>query len=206
MSRRIIVVAGNLGVGKTTLVELLGRKLNWHAAHEAVADNPYLTDYYADMCAWAFHLQFFFLGNRCRQHLEAGTVDGTVIMDRSIYEDANVFALALHETGKISHRDYTSYRAVFDFAAAVLPKPDLLVYLTAPVKVLMERIRRRGLGFDYRGIDETYLAMIDSYYRQWVSTIEMCPVLTLDTQQHNYVNDGDCLSRIALQIQERIGT
>ncbi|MCL0029711.1 deoxynucleoside kinase [Dehalococcoidia bacterium] len=196
MTKHLVVVAGNLGTGKTALVEQVGECLNWHIVYESVIDNPYLADFYANMSTWAFHLQVYFLGHRAKQHLQAAAMRQSAIMDRSIYEDANVFARALHHLGHITERDYSSYLQVFDVVVRSLPPPDLLIYLKAPLRVLVQRIQMRGLEFDYRGITEEYLALIDSFYEEWIQVFDICPVLTIDTENSDYVNDTGCLEII----------
>src|SRR5512134_213276 len=129
MSKRLILVAGNIGSGKTSLTERIGERLGWCTAYESVADNPYLPDFYADMRAWSFHLQIYFLGHRAEQYLEAARDPRSSILDRSIYEDAFIFARALHHMGNLSERDYLAYRRLFDLVVQSLPPPNLLVYL-----------------------------------------------------------------------------
>ncbi|HSO27896.1 MAG TPA: deoxynucleoside kinase, partial [Anaerolineales bacterium] len=129
MITRTVVVAGNIGAGKTSLTERLGARLGWRTAFESVADNPYLPDFYADMRAWSFHLQVFFLGHRSEQYLELVHSGQSVIFDRSIYEDAYIFARALHHLGNLDERDYLAYRRLFELVVTKLPAPDLLIYL-----------------------------------------------------------------------------
>jgi len=136
MTKRMILVAGNIGSGKTSLTDRLGDRLGWVTAFESVADNPYLPDFYADMRSWSFHLQIFFLGHRAEQHLEMARLPQSTILDRSIYEDAHIFARALHHLGNLNERDYTAYRRLFDLVVDTLPPPDLLIMLKAPVPVL----------------------------------------------------------------------
>src|SRR5512139_118755 len=162
MTKRIVIVAGNIGVGKTSLTERLGSRLGWKTAFESVADNPYLPDFYASMRSWSFHLQVFFLGHRAQQYLDMVTLPQSVILDRSIYEDAFIFARALHQMGNLDERDYFSYRRVFDLIVSRLPAPDLLIYLKAPVSVLMKRIHRRGRSIE-SGITSEYLSLLESY-------------------------------------------
>lgn len=180
MSKRIIVVAGNIGAGKTSLTERLGARLSWETAFESVSDNPYLSDFYADMQAWSFHLQIFFLGHRAEQYLQMARSPRSVILDRSIYEDAYIFARALHHMGHLRERDYLAYKRVFDLLVSTLPPPNLLIYLKAPVDALVERIRRRGRQIE-SGITKEYLALLDTFYNEWISTFEICPVLTIHT-------------------------
>src|SRR5512147_2771662 len=125
--KRLILVAGNIGSGKSSLTERLGRRLGWTTAYESVADNPYLPDFYADMRAWSFHLQVYFLGHRARQHIEMAEDPRSAIIDRSIYEDASIFARALKHMGNINERDYTAYRQIFDLVVCKLPLPSLLI-------------------------------------------------------------------------------
>ena len=146
MPKRFILVAGNIGAGKTSLTERIGARLGWLTAYESVADNPYLPDFYANMRAWSFHLQIYFLGHRAQQHMEMAQDPRSAIIDRSIYEDAYIFARALYHMGNLSERDYNSYRQVFNLVTRTLPPPSLLIILKAPVSTLVERIRRRGRG------------------------------------------------------------
>ena len=134
MTKRLVLVAGNIASGKTSLAERLGARLGWRTAFESVNDNPYLADFYADMRLWSFHLQIFFLGHRAQQHLELAQAPQSAIADRSIYEDAHIFARALYHLGNLSERDYRAYRQVFDMVTSGLPRPDLLLYLQAPVQ------------------------------------------------------------------------
>lgn len=203
MTKRI-VVSGNLGVGKTTLVQKIGEYFNWHTVYESVVDNPYLPDFYADMCSWAFHLQIYFIGCRAKQYLEVAETLKPVIMDRSIYEDANVFAPALCYLGKITKRDYETILQIYNVVKRSLPAPDLLVYLKAPLEVIMQRIRTRGLEFDQKYIDKDYLVLIESYYEKWIEKHILCPVLVLNTDKLDYINDAECLKSVAEQINAKL--
>jgi deoxyadenosine/deoxycytidine kinase len=180
MAKRLIVVAGNIGAGKTSLTERIGTRMGWETAFESVSDNPYLPDFYADMRSWSFHLQIFFLGHRAEQYLELARSSQSAILDRSIYEDAYIFARALHHLGNISERDYHAYLRVFNLLVSTLPPPNLLVYLKAPVSVLMDRIRQRGRDIE-SGISDEYLALLDSFYDDWMAAFDICPVLTIHT-------------------------
>ncbi len=201
--KRLIVIAGNIGTGKTSLTEQIGAKLGWVTAFESVADNPYLNQFYADMKRWAFHLQVFYLGHRTKQYLSMVALPQSVILDRSIYEDAYIFARALYQMGNLNERDYQSYRAVFDLIVNQLPVPDLLIYLKAPVDVLMERIYARGRGME-RGITKEYLNLLESYYEDWLQTFDICPVLTLRTDDLDYVHQPKHLNIVVQRIQDRL--
>lgn len=209
MAKRLIVVAGNIGAGKTSLTERIGTRLGWETAFESVSDNPYLSDFYADMRSWSFHLQIFFLGHRADQYLELARSSQSAILDRSIYEDAYIFARALHHLGNISERDYHAYLRVFNLLVSTLPPPNLLVYLKAPVSVLMDRIHRRGRDIE-SGITEEYLALLDSFYDEWMAAFDICPVLTIHTGELDretpldFVHNPRHLNIVVERIQNRL--
>ena len=203
MTKRLIIVAGNIGVGKTSLAERLGARLGWHSAFESVADNPYLSDFYGDMRTWSFHLQVFFLGHRAHQYLEMAADPQSVILDRSIYEDAYIFARALHHLGNLTERDYLSYRRVFDLIVFRLPAPDLLIYLRAPVPVLMKRIHSRGRAME-SGISADYLGLLESFYDEWMSAYDVCPVLTIRSDDLDFVHKPKHLDIVVQRIQDRL--
>jgi len=203
MPKRLVIVAGNIGAGKTSLTERIGGRLGWESAYESVVDNPYLPDFYADMHAWSFHLQIYFLGHRAEQYLDVANNTQSVILDRSIYEDAYIFARALHHMGNISERDYLAYRRVFDLVVKSLPAPDLLIYLQAPVSVLMERIRRRGRDIE-TGITADYLDLLESFYEDWMRTFDVCPVLTIRTDDLDYVHKPQHLAIVVQRIQDKL--
>lgn len=209
MPKRIIVVAGNIGAGKTSLTERLALRLRWESAFESVSDNPYLPDFYADMRSWSFHLQIFFLGHRAQQYLDLARSPRSAILDRSIYEDAYIFARALHHLGNIDERDYLAYRRGFDLLVSTLPPPNLLIYLKAPVDVLVERIRRRGRSIE-SGISEEYLALLDSFYTDWMVNFDLCPVLTIHTGKLgkesplDFVHNAKHLDTVVERIQDKL--
>jgi deoxyadenosine/deoxycytidine kinase len=203
MAKHMIVLAGNIGAGKTSLTERLGGRMGWQTAFESVADNPYLPDFYADMRSWSFHLQIFFLGHRARQYLELAASPQSAILDRSIYEDAYIFSRALHHLSNLNERDYLAYRSVFDLIVAKLPPPDLLIYLRAPVKVLVERIRRRGRAIE-GGITPEYLTLLESFYDDWLRTFDVCPVLTIRTDDLDFVHKARHLDIVVERIQDKL--
>lgn len=203
MTKRLLLVAGNIGAGKTSLTERIGARLGWQTAFESVADNPYLPDFYADMADWSFHLQVFFLGHRAEQYLEMANSPQSAILDRSIYEDAYIFARALHHMSNLDERDYLSYRRIFELVVSSLPPPDLLIYLVAPVSVLMERIRRRGRTIE-SGISEDYLGLLESFYDDWMQTFDVCPVLTIRTDDLDFVNKSQHLDIVVQRIQDKL--
>lgn len=203
MTKRLIVVAGNIGAGKTSLTERIGSRLGWTTGYESVSDNPYLPDFYANMKTWSFHLQIYFLGHRARQYLELAGDSRSVILDRSIYEDAYIFARALHHMDNLSERDYLSYRRLFELVVNSLPAPNLLIYLKAPVDVLMERIRRRARGIE-TGITTEYLSLLDSFYDDWLASFDLCPVLTIRTDNLDYVHQPQALDVVLERIQDKL--
>jgi deoxyadenosine/deoxycytidine kinase len=203
MSKHIVVVAGNIGVGKTSLTERIGSRLNWWTGYESVGDNPYLADFYSDMRAWAFHLQVFFLGHRADQYLEAVTDARSAILDRSIYEDFYIFARALHHMGDVAERDYLAYKRLFEIVMRGLPRPNLLIYLKAPVNVLVDRIRRRARNME-TGITPEYLTLLDSFYTDWLGAFDMCPVLTFRTDDLDFVHQQNHLDTVIDRIQDKL--
>jgi deoxyadenosine/deoxycytidine kinase len=203
MVKRLIVVAGNIGAGKTSLTERLGDRLGWQTAFESVSDNPYLPDFYADMRSWSFHLQIFFLGHRAEQYLALAKSPQSAVLDRSIYEDAFIFARALNHLGNLNERDYLAYRKLFDLVVAGLPAPDLLIYLNAPVHVIFKRIQSRGRAIE-SGITPEYLGLLESFYDDWMKTFDICPVLTIRTDDLDFVHRPGHLDIVVQRIQEKL--
>jgi len=203
MTKHLIVVAGNIGAGKTSLTERIGTRLGWLSAYESVTDNPYLADFYGDMRAWSFHLQIFFLGHRAEQYVAAAEDARSVILDRSIYEDFHIFARALHHMGDLSERDYLAYRRLYELTVNSIPRPHLLIYLKAPVKVLMDRIRRRARNME-TGITPEYLSLLDSFYDEWLGAFDMCPVLTIRTDDLDFVHQQNHLDTVMERIQDKL--
>ena len=203
MAKHLVLVAGNIGAGKTSLTERIGARLSLWTGYESVADNPYLSDFYADMRSWSFHLQIFFLGHRADQYLEATRDQRSAILDRSIYEDAHIFARALHHMGNLAERDYLAYRRLFDLVVESLPRPDLLIYLKAPASVLIERIRKRARNME-TGISLDYLSLLDSFYDEWLTAFDLCPVLTIRTDDLDYVHEAQHLDVVIQHIQDKL--
>lgn len=202
-SKKIVVVAGNIGAGKTALTERIGQRMKWDTGFESVADNPYLPDFYADMRTWSFHLQMYFLGHRAEQYKKLASSPTSVILDRSIYEDAHIFVRALHHLGNLTERDHDAYKRLYEVVLSGLPTPNLLIYLKAPVSTLMDRIKRRARGME-TGIEEDYLTLLDSFYEDWLSSFDMCPVLTINTKNLDYVNRPEVLDQVADHIERKL--
>lgn len=203
MAKYFVLVAGNIGVGKTSLTEKLGEELGWQTAYESVVDNPYLADFYGDMAKWAFHLQVFFLGHRAEQHLALARSDSSAIIDRSIYEDAEIFARAALRLGTIQERDFETYHRIYQLVVGSLPRPDLLILLRAPTNVLMARIRNRAREME-AGITNEYLDLLEDFYEQWIRSFDLCPVLTIRTDDLDFVHHPKHLEIVIQRIRERL--
>ena len=201
--RTFCAVAGNIGSGKSTLTSLLAERFAWRPYYEHVDGNPYLADFYADMRRWAFHLQVYFLSKRFQHHQEILAAPESVIQDRTIYEDAEIFAWNLHENGHIDERDYANYRELFDTMIQFLAPPDLLIYLRTSVPVLAERIRSRGREYE-QAIPVDYLAQLDRHYEDWIARYDLSPVLVVETDACNLVLEEAELSAVADRVQRRL--
>jgi deoxyadenosine/deoxycytidine kinase len=203
MAKHLVLVAGNIGSGKTSLTERIGSRLGWRTAFESVSDNPYLPDFYQEMSKWSFHLQVFFLGHRAEQHLEMADDPRSAIIDRSIYEDAFIFARALHDMGNISERDFHTYQKIYQMIVRTLPPPALLVFLNAPVDILVDRIKKRGRSIE-SGISPDYLKRLEIYYEEWLQSFDLCPVLTIKTDDLDFVHKPKHLDLVVRRIQDML--
>ncbi len=198
-----VAIAGNIGVGKTTLTKMLSEKLGWKAYFEKVIDNPYLSDFYKDMNRWSFHLQVFFLSNRFRSQKEITEWPDSCIQDRSIYEDVEIFAYTLHKQGFMSDKDYSNYRDLFSIMVSYLRKPDLIVYLKSPVELLIQHIQKRGRDYE-QTIDPKYLARLNEAYDAWIERAKTAGlrVVTIDTTHRDFENNEDDFNIIYQPIKE----
>jgi deoxyadenosine/deoxycytidine kinase len=201
--KKFIGVAGNVGVGKSTLTRLLSAYLYWEPFYEAVDDNPYLPDFYKDMRAWSFHSQIYFLSRRLGHHRQIIERPGTVIQDRTVYEDAEIFARNLHLQGHMTDRDWQSYWDLYQTVITILPPPDLVIYLQASVPALQERIRQRGRDYEQK-ISVDYLTRLNELYDAWVESFTLCPVLTVPTEDLNFVAVSSHLELIASRVLEKL--
>ena len=206
MKKPFIGVAGNIGVGKTTFSEIISKKLNISVYYESVDDNPYLSDFYHDMDRWSFNLQIYFLQHRFRHHIEINNLSKGVIQDRTIYEDAYVFAYNLYEMKIISSRDWNTYIALFNNMTQFLKKPDLIIYLKASTDTLIDRIKNRSRDYE-KDIDEAYLHRLNIYYKnhkKWFSRIGNFNILEIDTNNFNIFKDSDKLNKIYDDIKNKL--
>jgi deoxyadenosine/deoxycytidine kinase len=201
--KKFIAVAGNIGVGKSTLVTLLSERLGWKPFFEPVEENPYLSDFYQDMRSWAFHSQIYFLTRRLRIHRQLIDHDNSAIQDRSVYEDAEVFAHNLYQQGLFGDRDYHSYCELYRVLTDFLPPPDLVVYLRASVPTLVGRIRLRGRDYE-RQISPEYLAQLNDLYERWISHFSLCPVLAVPADDLDYVAIPAHLDLVVRKIEEKL--
>lgn len=201
--KNFIAVAGNIGVGKSSLVKLLGDGLGWDPFYEPVKSNPYLADFYASMNDWAFHSQIFFLIHRLKDQQAIRAHPTSVIQDRSIFEDAEIFAKNLFLQNHINKRDYGTYRALYETALEMLPKPDLVVYLQASVDTLLKRIRKRGRAYE-KSIGPEYLEKLNELYEEWVHEFCLCPILTIPTDEINFVKNPEHFQTVLNRIQNRL--
>ena len=206
--KRTIAIAGNMGSGKSTLVEFLSRTYNVAPFYEPNDENPYLEDFYADMKSWAFQSQLYFLSNKFRLHQELDRQDGVVALDRTIFEDAEIFATALYQMRKISKRDWETYQSFYKAILDAIRPPDLMIYLRCSMRPLRQRIRLRGRAME-QDVPLAYLKRLERLYEGWISSYKMSDVLVLETDRLDYINDVihrlDVMERIEAVLPHAIG-
>ena len=198
-----VVLAGNIGAGKSTLVQLICERLGWEPYYEPVTENPYLADFYGDMGRWAFHSQVFFLTYRARAHRALMDIPRSVVQDRSFYEDAEVFARALHRQGAMSDREWETYTGLYRTLTTLLTPPDLVVYLRASVPTLRRRIEQRGRDFEAR-ITDAYLDGLNALYEEWITGFHLAPVLVVPSDRLDFVKDSRSLETIVATVRKRL--
>src|SRR5574343_301437 len=198
-----IAVAGNIGAGKTTLTKLLSKHFKWEAHFEDVDDNPYLDDFYHSMERWSFNLQIYFLNSRFRQILDIRKSGKKTIQDRTIYEDAFIFAPNLHAMGLMTNRDYTNYKALFDLMEDLVGPPDLLIYLRSSIPNLVKQIHMRGRDYE-NTISIDYLSRLNERYEAWIQTYDKGKLVIIDVDNIDYVNNPEDLGNIIQKIDAEI--
>ena len=201
--RKYLVLAGNIGAGKSTLVSMMCERFGWKAYYEPVAENPYLERFYGDMKRWAFHSQVYFMTHRVKSHHALADDPFSVVQDRSIYEDAEVFARNLHESGQMTDNDWGTYRELYRVFTCLLPVPDLVVYIRASVKTLQKRITLLGRGFE-ASIPDEYLEGLNRLYEEWIASFSLAPVLIVPGDELDFVANSADLHRILDRVEERL--
>jgi len=198
-----IAIAGNIGSGKTTLTGLLAKHYNWIAQYEDVETNPYLNNFYEDMQRWSFNLQIYFLNSRFRQIIDIRKSGKTIIQDRTIYEDAYIFAPNLHSMGLMPTRDYENYSSLFELMSSFILPPDLLIYLRASVPTLVNQIQKRGRAYE-NSIRLDYLKRLNERYEAWVSTYEKGKLLIIDVDNNKFSENAEDLGIVINKIDAEI--
>ena len=198
-----IAIVGNIGAGKTTLTEMLAKNYGWDPLYEAVDNNPYLEDFYNEMKRWSFNLQIYFLNSRYRQIVDIQKNGRDIIQDRTIYEDAYIFAENLHDMGLMTTRDYENYQSMFDNITEFIKPPDLLVYLKASVPTLVNNIQRRGREYEI-GIRIDYLSKLNEKYDKWINGYKLGKLLVLDKDNLDFANNTEDMAEIVEKIQREI--
>jgi deoxyadenosine/deoxycytidine kinase len=198
-----VTVAGNIGAGKSSLAQSLGEHFKWKPYYESVENNPYLADFYTDMSRWSFHLQMYFLANRFKCHKEIAESSESVIQDRSIYEDAEIFARNLYDIGKMTERDYTTYVSLFHVMMEYLKPPDLMIYLRANVDTLVKQISKRGRDFE-KGIQRSYLEQLNTLYDDWIARYKLGPLLVIECDDLDFVNNQVDFNYVLARVKYRL--
>jgi deoxyadenosine/deoxycytidine kinase len=198
-----IAVAGNIGSGKTTLAKLLAKHYGWEAHYENVDENPYLNDFYEDMQRWSFNLQVYFLNSRFNQILNIKKSGKTVIQDRTIYEDAYIFAPNLHSMGLMSTRDFENYFTLFNLMASLIDPPDLLIYLKASVPTLVNQIQKRGREYE-NNIRLDYLKKLNERYESWIQAYNLGKLVIIDVDNTNFIEKKEDLRQVIDKVDAEI--
>ncbi len=197
-----IAIAGNIGSGKTTLTQMLTERYAAKAYYE-VSNNPYIGDFYEDMSRWSFNLQIYFLGSRIQQTMDIlRNTTGDIVQDRTVYEDAYIFADNLHRMGLMSGRDFDTYMSIFGLITNLVPQPDVLIYLKASVPTLIAQIRRRGRAYEMN-IDEEYLNRLNKRYEEWIEHIYKGEVIVVDKDREDFVEDPSVMEKICARLEEK---
>jgi deoxyadenosine/deoxycytidine kinase len=198
-----VAVAGNIGSGKSSLTRLLSDAMGWHAMYESVEDNPYLSDFYKDMRRWSFQLQVYFLSNRFRSHKAITEGSTSVVLDRVIYEDAEIFARNLFEIGNMEERDYRNYVALYNVMTEYLHPPDLLIYLRANIGTLLHQIALRGRDFE-QSITREYLEQLNRHYESWIARYTKGKLLIVESDNLDFVNKKEDLQTVIRMVRDRL--
>ncbi|MEP6260166.1 MAG: deoxynucleoside kinase [Gillisia sp.] len=198
-----VAIAGNIGAGKTTLTKLLAKHYRWEPQYEDVLENPYLEDFYNKMERWSFNLQIYFLNSRFRQILQIRESGKKIIQDRTIYEDAHIFAPNLHAMGLMPNRDFENYKSLFDLMESVVQGPDLLIYLRSSIPNLVSQIHKRGREYE-NSISIDYLSRLNERYEAWVHNYDKGNLLVIDVDDINFVDNPEDLGSIITKIDAEL--
>lgn len=198
-----IAIAGNIGAGKTTLTELLAKHYKWEPQYEDVVQNPYLDDFYAEMERWSFNLQVYFLNSRFRQIIDIQQSRNSVIQDRTIYEDAHIFAPNLHAMGLMTHRDFQNYSSLFQLMESLVKGPDLLIYLRSSIPNLVNHIHKRGRAYE-NSISIEYLSRLNERYEAWIQNYEKKNMITLEVDNLNFVDKPEDFQLVVDTIDRKL--
>jgi deoxyadenosine/deoxycytidine kinase len=198
-----IAIAGNIGAGKSTLTGMLSQTFGWEPFYEANAENPYLADFYADMQRWSFHSQVFFLGKRLEHHKQLVDHQGSVVQDRTVYEDAEIFARNLYEQGTMEQRDYDVYQGLYHAVSAFLPPPDLVIYLQGSVEKLLAHINKRGREYE-RSIAPDYLTRLNRLYDQWIDNWTASPVVRVPMDRIDFLQNRTDFEEIVQMVEDTL--
>ena len=198
-----IGIAGNIGVGKTTMTEKISQRLNWNPIYESVIDNPYLEDFYLNMSRWSFNLQVYFLYNRLSNQIKLMNKGHSFIQDRTIYEDREIFAFNLYKTGNMSDRDWKTYNNLFNYMSSFVTEPDMIIYLQANTDTLMSRIKNRKREFE-KDMSSEYLHSLNIYYEKWIGKLKKEKVFIVDTNNFNIFKDTEKFDEIISEVKNKI--
>ena len=198
-----VAIAGNIGAGKTTLTSLLAKHFKWEPEYEDVLENPYLEDFYNEMARWSFNLQIFFLNSRFRQLMDIRESSRNVIQDRTIYEDAYIFAPNLHAMGLMTHRDFKNYQSLFELMENVTQPPDLLIYLRSSIPNLVNQIQKRGRDFE-NSISIDYLTRLNERYEAWIQSYKAGNLLVIDVDNYEFVDSQEDLGEIINKVDAKL--
>ncbi len=198
-----VAIAGNIGAGKTTLTRLLAKHYKWSSHYESVEENPYLDDFYAEMERWSFNLQVYFLNSRFRQILDIRAKNKSIVQDRTIYEDAYIFAPNLHAMGLMTNRDFSNYSSLFELMERMVQPPDLLIYLRASISTLVDQIHKRGRDYE-NSISIDYLSRLNERYEAWVSTYNKGKLLIINVDNLDFVDNPEDLGTVIDRIDAQI--
>jgi len=200
VKKYFVTIAGNIGAGKTTLTDVLAKHFSWHPLYESVNDNPYLSNFYDDMEKWAFHSQVYFLTQKVKFSHNVSKYDKSIIIDRTFYEDGEIFARNLHEIGKMNDTDYTTYMNLYYLLTDFLPKPNLMIYMRTDIDFLYNRIMNRSRNYE-NSISKEYLLQLNNYYEDWIQKYKESKLLIINPKDYDYLNNREHLNSIAEQIK-----